>query len=82
MIEHIIPPFVSSILPSAVKTSQKFYPDRMTLRSEAIKEQARSLGFDKVGIVPAIALTEEGERLRQWLARGFHGQMKYMEVVI
>lgn len=52
----------------------------MTLQSDAIKEQARALGFDKMGIVPATALTEEGERLRQWLARGFHGQMKYMEM--
>jgi len=52
----------------------------MTLQSEAIKDHARSLGFDKVGIVPATALTEEGERLREWLARGFHGQMKYMEM--
>jgi len=52
----------------------------MTLQSEAIKDQARALGFDKVGIVPAAALTEEGERLRQWLAREFHGRMKYMEM--
>jgi epoxyqueuosine reductase len=46
--------------------------------SEDIKHQAYSLGFDKVGIVPAEALTEEGENLREWLARGFHGQMSYM----
>lgn len=37
------------------------------------------LGFNKVGIVPATALTEEGARLQQWLARGFHGRMNYME---
>src|SRR5262245_3410157 len=48
------------------------------LSSEDIKQQARTLGFDKVGIVAATALTEEGERLREWLARGFHGQMGYM----
>ncbi len=50
----------------------------MKLFSEDIKYQAYSLGFDKVGIVPAEALTEEGEELREWLARGFHGQMAYM----
>jgi epoxyqueuosine reductase len=46
--------------------------------SEEIKLKARRLGFDKVGIAPAIALTEEGDRLNEWLARGFHGQMSYM----
>ncbi len=50
----------------------------MTLNSTEIKTQARALGFDKIGIVPATALTEEGARLREWLARGFHGQMGYM----
>jgi epoxyqueuosine reductase len=47
-------------------------------RSEVIKQKAREIGFQKVGIVPAAALTEEGEQLREWLARGFHGQMGYM----
>jgi epoxyqueuosine reductase len=50
----------------------------MTLRSEKIKQQALALGFSKIGIVPAGALTEEGEQLKEWLARGFHGQMGYM----
>lgn len=50
----------------------------MALHSAKIKHQARSLGFDKVGIVPAEALTEEGAKLREWLASGFHGQMSYM----
>jgi epoxyqueuosine reductase len=46
--------------------------------SEEIKLEARRLGFDKAGVAPAVALTEEGERLGEWLARGFHGQMSYM----
>jgi epoxyqueuosine reductase len=50
----------------------------MTLRSEIIKQQAFALGFNKIGIVPAGALTEEGEQLKEWLARGFHGRMGYM----
>ncbi len=46
--------------------------------TEDIKRQAKRLGFDKVGIAPADALTEEGAQLREWIARGFHGQMNYM----
>ncbi len=48
------------------------------MNSQAIKQKASALGFDKVGIVPATALTEEGARLHEWLARGFHGAMGYM----
>ena len=51
----------------------------MNVSSSNIKGFAHSLGFNKVGIVSAEALTEEGARLHEWLARGFHGQMKYME---
>jgi len=50
----------------------------MNLCSEKIKQQAVALGFNKIGIVPAGALTEEGEQLKEWFARGFHGQMGYM----
>jgi epoxyqueuosine reductase len=46
--------------------------------TEEIKLEARRIGFDKVGVAPAGALTEEGARLGEWLARGFHGQMPYM----
>ncbi|HEY0320789.1 MAG TPA: tRNA epoxyqueuosine(34) reductase QueG [Pyrinomonadaceae bacterium] len=48
------------------------------LLSRRIKEQARALGFHKVGIVPALALSEERERLTEWLERGFHGEMLWM----
>src|SRR5215213_8599740 len=71
-------PATPSAKPRFGKPAQKIYPTGMTLQSQAIKDQARALGFDKVGIVPAAALTEEGERLRQWLAHTFHGQMGYM----
>ena len=46
--------------------------------TEEIKLESRRLGFDKVGVAPADALTEEGARLGLWLARGFHGRMSYM----
>lgn len=37
------------------------------------------MGFSKVGIAPAEALTEEAVKLREWLNRGYHGEMKWME---
>lgn len=50
----------------------------MKLRSEDIKHKARELGFQKIGIVPATALSEEGARLHEWLAQNLHGTMHYL----
>lgn len=47
--------------------------------SEAIKSRARAIGFHKVGIVRASALEEERSRLEEWLGRGFHAEMRWME---
>ncbi len=58
--------------PSQITTA-----DRTGL-SRAIKEQARRVGFDKIGIVRAEALDGERERLREWLARGYQGEMEWM----
>jgi epoxyqueuosine reductase len=44
-----------------------------------IKAHALQLGFSKVGIVRAEWLTAEQSHLQQWLARGFHGEMRWME---
>jgi len=44
-----------------------------------VKERALQLGFSKVGIARAESLTEERNHLRQWIARGYHGEMKWME---
>lgn len=46
--------------------------------SQRIKVKANSEGFEKVGIVPAAALDVESDRLREWLARGYHGEMRWM----
>jgi epoxyqueuosine reductase len=46
--------------------------------SQRIRQQARDLGFELVGIVPALPLTDERERLKEWLARGYHGAMSWM----
>ena len=46
--------------------------------SRDIKERALLEGFNKVGIVGAQSLTDEGRRLKEWLARGYHGEMAWM----
>jgi len=53
--------------------------ERAALISQKIKERARAEGFQKVGIVRAEALDVEALRLREWLDRGFHGQMQWMD---
>jgi epoxyqueuosine reductase len=47
------------------------------LTSDHVKEQARVLGFDLCGIAPAAAHAELGF-LREWLDRGYAGEMHYM----
>lgn len=44
----------------------------------AIKDCARSVGFDLVGIVPAVSPQGVGH-LRRWLEQGFAGEMTYMQ---
>lgn len=42
-------------------------------------QRAQELGFHRMGVARAEALSVEGERLRAWLAAGRHGGMGYME---
>jgi epoxyqueuosine reductase len=44
-----------------------------------IRTEAARLGFSFTGIAKAQPLDEEARRLEQWLHRGFHGKMQYME---
>lgn len=44
-----------------------------------IKASARQLGFDFCGIAKAQKLDEDAGRLEQWLNKGMHGTMQYME---
>jgi epoxyqueuosine reductase len=46
--------------------------------AENIKQRALFEGFNKVGIVGAESLADEGRRLKEWLARGHHGEMSWM----
>ncbi|MFN3562232.1 MAG: tRNA epoxyqueuosine(34) reductase QueG [Chloroherpetonaceae bacterium] len=47
--------------------------------SHRIKARALELGFSAVGISRAEALSDEARKLEQWLAKGMHGEMRYME---
>jgi len=42
-------------------------------------ERARALGFASVGFASAADDPVRGERLREWLAAGMHGEMEWME---
>ncbi|MEO6654980.1 MAG: tRNA epoxyqueuosine(34) reductase QueG [Pyrinomonadaceae bacterium] len=46
--------------------------------SDKIKAKAAEIGFQKIGIVAAESL-DEGSRLKDWLGRGYHGNMAWME---
>ncbi|MFL6858987.1 MAG: epoxyqueuosine reductase, partial [Allosphingosinicella sp.] len=45
---------------------------------ERLEEKARELGFCAFGVARADAAPKAGERLRQWLAEGAHGDMLWM----
>jgi epoxyqueuosine reductase len=47
--------------------------------SQQLKREALEIGFQKIGIVPAEALADEGSRLKEWLRLGFHGEMAWLE---
>jgi epoxyqueuosine reductase len=46
--------------------------------TKSIKEKALEIGFDLVGISP-VDRFPENQFYKEWLARGFAGEMKYME---
>jgi epoxyqueuosine reductase len=50
----------------------------MASLEERLKARARQLGFDLVGIAPAQP-ADDFDRLSEWLARGYAGEMGYME---
>jgi epoxyqueuosine reductase len=47
--------------------------------SAEIKRLALEVGFSRIGIARAEALSDDALRLRAWLAAGHHGQMVYMQ---
>lgn len=44
-----------------------------------IRQLASEAGFDAVEFAHAVPLTDEMKRYQEWIARGFHGVMGYME---
>ncbi len=46
--------------------------------SAAIKGEARRIGFDLVGIAPAVS-PEGFSQLQEWLCRGYAGEMQYIQ---
>ena len=46
--------------------------------SQRIKDEAVRLGFTTVGIAKADFLATEASFLKQWLEKGYHGEMQYM----
>jgi epoxyqueuosine reductase len=59
------------------KANSERHDDRAGVSAQ-IKSQARALGLQKIGIVKAEALSAEHDRLKEWLRRGFNGEMKWM----
>ena len=52
--------------------------DEHTALKQQIRALAQDLGFQALGVA-SVALEHDAERLRDWIARGWHGQMDYME---
>jgi epoxyqueuosine reductase len=49
------------------------------LHTRQVRSFAAQLGFDFCGIARAVQLADDARRLEQWLHKGFHGSMGYME---
>ena len=45
---------------------------------EELQALAHAAGFSRLGVA-GVDLAQDEARLQQWLARGYHGQMEYME---
>src|SRR5947209_14644796 len=54
------------------------YDGSMRTPADRVKDQARALGFALVGVARA-AEADHFDRLQEWLARGYAGEMAYME---
>ncbi|MDL5046807.1 tRNA epoxyqueuosine(34) reductase QueG [Oscillatoria amoena NRMC-F 0135] len=52
---------------------------RLTINTQLVKSTAADLGFSYCGISKAEYLEDEAPRLEEWLRRGYHGKMGYME---
>ncbi len=46
--------------------------------TQSLKEKAKTIGFDFVGISEATFLEQEAKELENWLKKGYHGEMSWM----
>ncbi|HEY0169786.1 MAG TPA: tRNA epoxyqueuosine(34) reductase QueG [Pyrinomonadaceae bacterium] len=65
-----------TVTPENREARPRLSPSELTA---GVKRRARELGFQKVGVVRAEALTGERARLEEWLARGYNASMGWME---
>ena len=49
------------------------------LNNSDVKRVAAEVGFDACGVARADALSDEEYPLREWIRRGWHGDLQYME---
>src|SRR6056297_591652 len=53
--------------------------NHIILNTRKIKQKALELGFSAIGISKAECLEKESTQLKEWIDKGFHGEMQYME---
>ena len=53
--------------------------EKQVFQKQLIIEQAKSLGFARIGFARASSLDQSAYNLAKWLELGYHGEMKYME---
>ena len=66
-----------SLTPTQISDSPALSQQELEDLASDIKKWARELGFQDAGITD-IDLGEHEQRLKDWLARNFHGEMDYM----
>lgn len=64
--------------PTFGRTCQRRYSARVNDLPDKLAAEAARIGFASIGIAPATAAPQAGERLRAWLADGRHGDMLWM----
>jgi epoxyqueuosine reductase len=72
----VIIPVIKHISP-AIAGTDKHSPQALSDLSDDIRQWSRELGFQQTGIADTDLRLHE-DRLNEWLADGFHGDMEYM----
>jgi len=62
-------------------TDQKDYSyyNSMKLTNQIVIDKAKEIGFDLIGFAPAETLNKETKLLKDWIEKGYHASMNYME---